>query len=233
MAGRSHYTGLSAVLLSVSLVLSACDDTSQSASQAVSTDSASQAEADLAKQAAAMQKTILEGALAGAAVGTGFGLALGGDDSAGTGFTIGLGGGALAGTYVAFVQRKYANKEKRLKQIKSDLDRNAAEMQTTLNVMNQVLAAQQAELAELKGRAAAGTGDPAALQQEVAQANENLSQMQLAIDGSVKRQAEFNEARSLTLARGQTASPIDGDLAALSDRITQMRDVASDLASSI
>ncbi len=233
MADRSHSSKLTAILLSASLAVAACSDTSQDKTPAPTAGGTTQAEADLAKQAAAMQKTILQGAIAGGVTGGAIGFGLGGSDDVGTGISFGLGAGALAGTYVAFVQRSYAGREARLRQVQKDLDRNAAEMQTTLNVMNQVLAAQKAELDALNAQVAAGTVDPVLFERELAEANGNLAQMELAIDGATKRQAEFNEARNLTIARGQTASPIDGDLAALSDQISQMRGIAGDLASSL
>ncbi|WP_319544428.1 hypothetical protein [Ruegeria conchae] len=233
MADRSHPSRIGAALVAVSLALSACGDSSQTSAPATGSTGATQAEADLAKQAAAMQKTILQGAIAGGVTGGAIGFGLGGSDDIGTGISVGLGAGALAGTYVAFVQRNYAGREARLRQIKKDLDRNASEMQTTLNVMNQVLAAQRAELDALNASVAAGTADQAEVTKELAEANGNLAQMELAIDGATKRQAEFNEARNLTIKRGQTASPIDGDLAALSNQITQMRGIANDLASSL
>ncbi|MEM1005703.1 MAG: hypothetical protein AAF496_10720 [Pseudomonadota bacterium] len=233
MARRSYSTRLIAALITVSFGLSACDTGSTSGTVSSTGAGSTQAEADLAKQAAVMQKTILQGAIAGGVTGGAIGFGLGGSDDIGSGIAIGLGAGALAGTYVAFVQRSYAGRESRLRQIKKDLDQNAAEMQTTLNVMNQVLAAQKAELDALNAQVAAGTVDQAQLQRELTEANGNLAQMELAIDGATKRQAEFTEARSLTIARGQTASPIDSDLAALSNQISQMRAVAGDLASSL
>ncbi|WP_170789106.1 hypothetical protein [Ruegeria lacuscaerulensis] len=233
MAGRFYPTRIGAGLVTLSLVLSACGDSSQTSAPATAPTGSTQAEADLVKQAAAMQKTILQGAVAGGVIGGGIGFGLGGSDDAGSGISIGLGAGALAGTYVAFVQRNYAGREARLRQIREDLDRNAAEMQTTLTVMNQVLAAQKAELDALNASIAAGKADPALIEKELAEANGNLTQMELAIDGATKRQSEFTEARTLTIARGQTASPIDADLTALSNQITQMRGIASDLASSL
>ncbi|MEM7318789.1 MAG: hypothetical protein AAF408_07180 [Pseudomonadota bacterium] len=235
MAGRPLTRKLIAAGLSATLVLTACgggSDTDTKTPAAVG-GGESQAEADLAKQAAAMQKTILQGALAGGAAGGTIGFGLGDSDDAATGFAIGLGAGAAAGTYVAYVQRSYVRRARRLKQIQSDLDRNAAEMQTTLNVMNQVLAAQKSQLTALRAQAASGQTSHADLQKEVAEATGNLSQMQLAIDGATKRQAEFNEARGLTIARGKSSSPIDGDLAALSNQIAQMKGIANDLATSI
>ncbi len=234
MAGRSHSTGLIVALMSASLVLSACGGSGSAPETLTAVRGGStQAEADLAKQAAAMQKTILQGAVAGGVTGGAIGFGLGGTDDIGSGVAIGLGAGALAGTYVAFVQRNYAGRKARLRQIEKDLDKNAAEMQTTLNVMNEVLAAQKTELGALKASAAAGTVDQAELQRELTEANGNLAQMELAIDGATRRQAEFSEARNLTIKRGQSASPIDGDLAALSNQISQMRGIASDLASSL
>jgi len=220
-------------MLAVSLTLTACGDTSQTPAPTAGSGGTTQAKADLANQAAAMQKTILQGAVAGGVTGGAIGFGLGGSDDAGTGFSIGLGAGALAGTYVAFLQRNYAGREARLRQIKKDLDRNASEMQTTINVMNQVLAAQKADLDALNAQIASGTVDQTALQRELVEANGNLTQMELAIDGATKRQAEFNEARNLTISRGQTASPIDDDLAALSNQISQMRGIAGDLASAL
>ena len=233
MVGGSHSRRVIAAMLSVATALSACGGGRDAAEVTTVQPGGSQAEQDLAKQAAAMQKTILQGALAGGAAGGAIGFGLGGSDDAGSGFTIGLGAGAAAGTYVAFVQRRYANRERRLGQIKSDLDRNAAEMQTTINVMNQVLAAQKAELDALRAQAAAGAATPEQVQAELAEANGNLTQMQIAIDGATKRQAEFTEARGLTVARNQTASPIDGDLASLSNQIAQMKGIANDLATSL
>lgn len=235
MAGRPHSSRLITAALVATLGLAACGDAPQTTTTApvAAAGGSSQAEADLARQAAAMQKTILQGALAGGAVGGAVGFGIGGSDDAGTGFSIGLGAGALAGTYVAFVQKNYAGREARLRQVKSDLDRNAAEMQTTINVMNQVLAAQKAELDALRSQAAAGTASQADLQRELTEASGNLSQMQVAIDGATKRQAEFSEARGLTLKKNETVSPVDADLAALQNQIAQMKSIANDLATSI
>ncbi|MDP5219722.1 hypothetical protein Q5Y75_21080 [Ruegeria sp. 2205SS24-7] len=236
MAGRPVTPRVIAALLASALALSACGDGStntQSAAPAAGQTGDSQAEEQLAKQAAALQKTVLQGALAGGATGGAIGFGLGGSDDVGSGISIGLGAGAAAGSYVAFVQRKYIGRESRLRQIKKDLDANAVEMQTTINVMNQVLAAQKAELDALKAQSATGQISATQMQQEVTEANGNLAQMQIAIDGATKRQGEFAEARGLTVKRGESASPIDGDLAALQNQIGQMRAIANDLATAI
>ena len=236
MVDRSPAIRLNARLLLAGLVcamgLLACTETP--APSASAAPAQSQAEADLRKQARAMTKTILEGALAGGAIGGGISIGLGGDSNdTSTGISIGLGVGATAGTYVAFVQRKYIRRERRLRQIKADLDRNAAEMQTTLIVMNHVLAAQKAELAALRARRVSGQASGEEVARETGEAQANLEQMQIVINGATARQKEFAEARGLTIARRETASPIDGDLAQLAQRIEQMKQVANDLATDL
>ena len=193
---------------------------------------AARAEAALRRQAAALQRTILEGAIAGAAVGGGLGLVFGDDDDARRGLQLGLLAGATAGTYVAFVQRRYLTRGQRLKQIKADLDRNAAEMRTTIQVMRDVLAVQRQELADVKARLAAGNATNADLQAELAQARANLSEMQKAIAGATARQGELGAARGLTRIRNG-ASPIDADLATLAAQIDAMKQIANDLSSQL
>ncbi len=194
--------------------------------------SAARAEAALRRQAAALQRTILEGAIVGAAVGGGLGLVFGDDDDARRGLQLGLLAGATAGTYVAFVQRRYLTRGQRLKQIKADLDRNAAEMRTTIQVMRDVLALQRQELADVKARLAAGTASNADLQAELAQARANLGEMQKAIAGATARQSELGATRGLTRIRNG-ASPIDADLATLAAQIDAMKQIANDLSSQL
>lgn len=177
----------------------------------------------------ALQRTILEGPLAGAAAGGLMDYALGGDDDIGAGIGIGLIVGASAGTYVAHMQQQYSNKEKRLKAIKSDIDENSAEVQQTINVMNEVLAVQRAELATVRTKINTGTSSPAELQSELDQANANLANMQRAIDGANKRHAALGTVRGLTPINNGV-SAIDSDLAALSQQIASMKAIASDLA---
>jgi len=213
--------------------LSACGAPTTKPTTANTTTSspASDLEKELRKQATAMQRTILEGALAGVALGGGLGFALNNKKGAKRGAQIGLFAGLSAGTYVAFVQRKYSNKQKRLRVIKSDLDKNAKQMQTTINVMRGVLAVQRQELAAVKSRLAAGKATKADVKAEIGQARANLSQMQKAINGASARQAEFGGTRGLTVRAG--VSRIDGELAALTQQIAAMKAIANDLASEI
>jgi hypothetical protein len=235
MVSRSNFGKLSLLAVIASFGVAACEPTGPSGSGASTNRAAApsgDAEKQLEQQAAVMQKTILEGAVAGAAAGGLLDYALGGDDDIGTGFSIGLIGGASAGTYVAYMQRQYSNKEKRLKAIKSDIDENSAEVQQTINVMNEVLAVQREELKAVHIRINAGAATPAELQAELAQANANLANMQKAIDGAKMRQSELGTVRGLTPANNG-ASAIDPDLAVLSQQIASMKAIASDLAKEI
>ena len=190
------------------------------------------AEADLRQQSAALSRTILEGAVAGAGAGAAFGAARGNKNAINAGIKFGLFAGAAAGTYVGFVQKKYSNKEKQLRLIKSDLDENAVEIQTTIIVMREVLAVQKAELSNARAALNSGTGTSGQLQNEIASAQANLVEMQRAINGANARHAEFNQTRGLTPVSGG-GSAIDSDLASLSQQIALMKAVADDLAKEI
>ena len=234
MARRFNLTRITAAVLVGSMALAACDSgtTTQTTTASIAQGD-SEAERELRRVSKAMQKTILEGAAAGGAAGGLIGLSIGDSGDAGTGITIGAGAGAAAGTYVAFVQRKFVRRARRLKQVQTDLDRNAKEMEATLAAMNAALQVQKQDLAAVRQKAAQGTGTPEELARETAEANNNLSQMQLAINGATKRQAEFVETRDLTKRRDDTVAPIDPELLAMSNRIAEMKAVASDLAQSI
>lgn len=235
MARRSHFTRIAGALSVFAIVLAACGETTstQTAVPALIEGNSAE-ERELRRASKAMQKTILEGAAAGASAGGLIGLTIGGDgDSFGSGITIGAGAGAAAGTYVAFVQRKFTRRARRLSQVQTDLDRHAQEMQATLAAMNAALRVQQQDLAAVRLAAAAGTATAQDLARETAEANSNLAQMQLAIDGATKRQAEFTEVRDLTKRRNDDVAPIDPELLAMSNRIAEMKAVASDLAGSL
>ncbi|MEO9516488.1 MAG: hypothetical protein ABJH45_09340 [Paracoccaceae bacterium] len=234
MARRLNFSRITAALLIGSMALAACDSgtTTQTTTASIAQGD-SEAERELRRASQAMQKTILEGAAAGGAAGGLIGLSIGDSGDAGTGITIGAGAGAAAGTYVAFVQRKFVRRARRLKQVQTDLDRNAQEMEATLAAMNAALQVQKQDLAAVRLKVAQGIGTPEELARETAEANSNLSQMQFAIDGATKRQAEFVETRDLTKRRDDAVAPIDPELLAMSNRIAEMKAVASDLAQSL
>ena len=238
MADRS-FAGLSRLIAAGAVFsLAACtavpsiNSSAQARADAKQNLSQSQADPELVKRARALRKTVLQGAAAGAGVGTAIGFALDQDDGALQGLKIGLGSGLLAGTYVAHVQSNFITRQSRLRQIKSDLDDNAREIATTINVMRDVLVLQKSELASLKEQVLAGRTDASALDAALSIANSNLEQMQIAVDGAVGRQDEFNATRSLVLADNNT-SAIDSDLSSLSMQIASMKAIASDLANEL
>lgn len=234
MALRPSATKLIAFALAATLGLTACSDGSDqrsNVSAVIRGDSAE--ERELRKAAQAMQKTILEGVATGAGVGGTLDLVFGDDDDAGTGITVGAGAGAAAGTYVAHVQQKYTRRARRLRQIQEDLDRNAEEMLTTIAIMKKARDAQKKELEELRAKAVNGEATARQVAREEAEAQDNLKQMNLAIDGAAARQEEFSAARKLTKRRRQEESPIDPDLAQLAGRIAEMKAIANDLATSL
>lgn len=232
MARGFGFSRIVAVVSILCIALAACDGggtTERVVTSAAQGDSPE--EVALRRAAKAMQRTILEGAAAGGAAGGLLGLTFGNDsDDVGSGVSIGIGAGTAAGTYVAFVQRKFVRRARRLKQVQDDLDRNAQEMQATLAAMNAALRVQQQELTAVRLQAAQGSAAPEDLARETAEAQSNLSQMQLAIDGATKRQEEFIAARSLTKRRNQETAPIDPELQAMANRIAEMKAVANDLA---
>ena len=224
MAHRISLRLLTAILASLALLLAACVSDSPAPARATSTA----ADEELVDQADVMQKTILEGAVAGAAAGGGISIGLGGDnDDINLGTLTGAGIGAAAGTYVAFIQRRYTRKVRRLREIREDLDENSEEMQAAIAVMRRVLDEQKAQIVVARGNLATGAEDPEALARTVQVAQANLTEMQRAVDGATARRSEFVNARGL-VSEG-SASEIDPQLAELAATIATMRSIAEDL----
>jgi len=234
MARRLTFPRLTTIVVVSALGLTACSETTTTTTSSPAIiQGDSQVEKELRSAARAMQKTILQGTAAGAATGGLLDITLGDDDDGGTGFAIGGLAGASAGTYVALIQRKFTRRARRLKAVKTDLDRNAAEMQATINVMNAALVAQKNELASLRLQAAAGEATEEQVAREVAEAQNNLGQMQLAIQGASVREQEFAATRDLTKRKRDDQAPIDPDLQQLAGRIAEMKAIANDLATSL
>lgn len=228
MARRFPASKLTAVLFSALLALSACGGGSDGPSRGAS---APAADPELRSVASVMQKTILEGAVAGAAFGGAVTLGKDGE-SRSRGVQIGGILGATAGSYVALIQKKYLLRGRRLNAIRDDLQENSQEVAATVSVMRRVLAQQQSELAGLRAEAATGAVPDTDVEAQIGEARANLSEMERAVAGATKRQEEFAEARTLVTTRGG-GSDIDPELAALSNQIAEMRAIAGDLAGSL
>jgi len=191
-------------------------------SQKTDASQAANPETVLRNNTAALQKTILEGAIAGAGSGSGIGFLLGGQEGARRGGQLGSLVGATAGSYVAFIQRRYILRETRLNEVLEDLQANNALLTATLVAMQAVVAKNRGELEAAKAQ------PPVVLARETAETQANLAQMQTAIARAQSRQAEFQPVRSLNLVGSDGRSP-DPQLQILADRIAQMQAVAAEL----
>ena len=114
---------------------------------------------------------------------------------------IGVPLGAAAGTYVAFLQKRYANKERRLEKARDDVETANKELEAAIATMRVVLAQQRSELAAIRKT----TGSNTALAREVTEAQGNLRNMERAIDGAEGWRREFSASRSVLQVEGQLA----------------------------
>jgi len=188
-------------------------------------------EEELQKRSKALQKTIIEGAATGAAAGAALSLASGGDNFW-RNVTIGAVVGGLAGSYVASLQRNFADRETMLNQALEDVRETNTEAEATVNVMRVVQQREVAEVRELRAALAAGRTDQASLDARLGVAQANLADMQGAISGAEARAGEFTQARAVIAAQ-EGEGNIDSELALLQTRIEQMKAIANDLSENI
>jgi hypothetical protein len=185
-------------------------------------------EETLALQSRALQRTVLEGAVLGTAAGAA------GNRVWGYATPIGIVGGGtvgtVTGTYLGYLQNRYATNEERLERIRYDMELTNQETAETVATMQTVLAQQRAQLAA--ARAAAPTPAASDVAREVAEAQENLANMQLATRGAENRRQEFLATAPLQLVGGQTTG-VDSQVAELESRIASMRAIADTLAEEI
>ena len=235
MAYRFFTKNLTVAIFLSSTFLTGCStevSTGGSSSASVAPDNATAAEVELRERATAMQRTVVEaiaiGGLAGAALSFTTGNNRAGNFGVGGYFRTGAILGGAAGSYVAMLQNQYATREEQLERVRADLRANNAETEATLSVMRVVLANQTTELNRLRAAVASAGGQSADLAREVAEARANLSEMERALEGAVARRTELSQSR--TLIAGEVPDPTsDAEIAALSERITQMRAVAESL----
>lgn len=235
MVNRLVTKQLAAVLLATTLGLSACGPAASPSGPSKSTAQAGNTPSEIAlrKQAKAMQRTIIEGALTGAAINLAVNAATSGGDRDRF-FVVGPGfiAGGFVGGYVSHVQKNFSGKERQLEAVKSDLDRNAQEMQTTINVMKSVLAQQKAQLVAVRKSQFAGKASEAQVAAEVKQANANINNMQLALEGAKKRQSDLGSSRSLKLSP-QGKAVVNTELASLARQVAEMRAIATALSNEV
>jgi ElaB/YqjD/DUF883 family membrane-anchored ribosome-binding protein len=233
MAYRFSPTKLISLGLAGSLALSGCvsPPTFGISSISVERGTATPEEAELQRRSRALQRTIIEGATAGAAAG--FALdRLNGGNNPWQSIAIGAAVGAIAGSYVASLQRSFADRESQLTQARADIRATITETKDTLKVMRVVQRREVAELRSLRAALAAGRTDQASLNARIGTARANLADMNGAISGAENRAEEFTKARA-ALAGMEGSGNIDRELAELQNRIAQMRAVAEDLSKNI
>ena len=233
MAYRFSATRLVSATLVGSLALSACVPvvTPGIPTVTVSRGFGTPEEEELNKRSQALQKTIIEGAATGAAAGAALSLANGGDNFW-RNVLVGAVVGGLAGSYVASLQRNFADRESQLKQARKDIGATNSDVAATLEVMRVVQRREIAEINELRAALASGRTDSASLAARISVAQGNLADMQGAIEGAENRAAEFTQARAAIAAEPGEGN-IDGELGELQNRISQMRAVAEDLSQNI
>ncbi len=233
MAYRFSASKLVAAGLVGALTLSACVPviTPGIPTVTVTRGTATPEEAELQRRAAALQKTIIEGAATGAAAGAALSFANGGNNFW-RNVMIGAVAGGLAGSYIASLQKNFADRESQLKQAIKDIRATNSEVAATLRVMRTVQRREVAELRDLRAALAAGRTDSASLAARISVAKANLADMNGAIHGAEARAEEFTQARAL-LASEPGSGNIDGQLRELQNRIAQMKAVAKDLSDNI
>ena len=180
-------------------------------------------EAELARQARAMQRTVWEGAATGAVLG-GVGAVIFGGDSEDVikGAVVGGVAGAAAGTYVGYLQQQYATNEDRLERLRADIERANADTEATLRTMRAVLDQNRRALAA--ARADPEQDLPAAQQA----AERDLANMQLATAGAGRWLNHFQSTRSLGLTEG-----VGRQINELSRHISDMRAVTRMMAAEV
>ena len=233
MAYRLFASKLVSLGLVSSLTLSACVPiiTPGTPTITIERGTSTAAEAELHRRAQALQRTIIEGAATGAAAG--FALdRLNGGNNPWKSIAIGAAVGAIAGSYVASLQRSFADREAQLTQARADIRATITETKDTLKVMRIVQRREVAELRSLRAALAASRTDQASMDARLGTARANLADMQGAINGAESRAAEFTKAR-VVLAGEAGGGNIDSELAELQNRIAQMRAVAEDLSKNI
>lgn len=235
MVNRFSSKKLTLALLVAAMPLSGCvistSDIGALATRAAPAG-ATPAELELRERATAMQRTVVEAIAIGGLAGGVLNLTVGRGRGGTAGFARAVGTGALlggaAGTYVGYLQNQYSSREDRLERVRADLRANNAETEATLSVMRVVLANQTTELNRLRAAVASSSGNAAELARELREARANLAEMDRALKGATARRTELSRSRNLVA--GRVADPgTDAEIAALSERISQMRAVAESL----
>ena len=174
------------------------------------------AEQSLRESREALERTVGEGALIGAAGGAAIGAALAGVGGGFQGARIGQLAGATAGNYVKALQAQYAQQEALIGAVTRDLNEANRRMEASIRAMRQSLAEKQARAAP-----------DAVRDQRLAEE----AQATLAVAERYNRL--FGETRAILASEGAPVASLDDDLARLSNTVSTMRQVAGSLATDL
>ncbi|WP_294225860.1 hypothetical protein [uncultured Shimia sp.] len=190
------------------LILASCDS-----GDVMSWEPETDSEKQLRESREALQRTVGEGALLGAAAGFAIGTAIDGSEGGFRGAQIGLLAGVTAGSYVKSKQQKFSEQERLLTEVISDLQRTNARMEDSLRAMRAALKEKQSRPQPDATRDARVSSEAAA----TLKVGENYNDL-------------FSETRSILSSQGYQTASMDRDMATLSKRISEMRSVAEALA---
>lgn len=176
----------------------------------------SPSERELRESREALQRTVGEGSLFGAAAGAAVGVAAGGIQGGFQGARVGQLAGATAGNYVKSLQIKYATQEQQLLALQQDIQKTNANMERSLKAMKASLEAQKSQV-QVDQTRSVRVADEAEATVRTSERYRNL----------------FLETRSILSTQGYRVSELDDDLSALSTRVEAMRVIAEDLATNL
>jgi DNA repair exonuclease SbcCD ATPase subunit len=184
-------------------------------------------------------RTIGEGAVAGALVGGLIGALAGGRRNRVSGALIGAGAGAViggaAGYYVARKKEQYVNENQRLDSMTADVRSDNARLEAYVANTRTVVAQNKAELARLRAEVNARQAARADLDRRLAVAQEDAAHIQQTIGRLRERQRDYVQARNATRAESPRAdtSAMDAEIVRLNRQIAALEAQLAELNSAI
>ncbi|MFC7453442.1 glycine zipper domain-containing protein [Insolitispirillum peregrinum] len=222
---------VTALTLSASLLLSACQTTTNSNGEPLSP-----AEQRLRQQADTYNQTIAEGALLGCVLGGVLGAATAQKGNrlqhAAIGCAIGGGIGAGAGAYVADKQEKYANKEQQLDSMIADVREENGRLANVIATTEQVVAEDKQRIEQIDKDLAAGKITMDQAKSKMASVDSNTAYLDSTLTELRKRQANYTEAANTLAGKGKSAQAkeLNSEITEMERQISQLQAERDSLA---
>lgn len=153
------------------------------------------------------------------------------DRTVGDGAAAGAAVGGAAGYYVARRKQQYANENQRLDVMTNDVRAENQQMAQYVADSRAVVAQDKADLARLRGEYANRRASRADLDRRIAIAEQDAQAIQQRINAARRQQGEFIQARQQT--PGPAGGQMDAEIARLSQQIAQLEAQLNDLNTSI